>query len=194
MYRNWTYSFSLKSLASESPKWYSDALTTLWRQHTKRTLTTYMAHYTHSRVYNNPLSPDAHTHTHTHVHTQTQTHKAWLQWCDGKCQARGCKHLNLISYSLCSHLGLGGEKERWFILHDKYEFLCDAHLEKWRKKKKKAQALFKRYRFSAQLLSFCSVSGSEVAHSQQSETKCKGGEKIKTVLSVRCVWARMSVL
>lgn len=56
-------------LVSEAPKWYGDALTTLWRHNTKRTLTTYMPHYTHSGVYNNPMLPDAHTHSHPCTHT-----------------------------------------------------------------------------------------------------------------------------
>lgn len=55
----------------EGSKWYSDVLTALWRHHTKRTLTTYMPHYTHSRVYNNPLLPDACTHSYPHTHTCT---------------------------------------------------------------------------------------------------------------------------
>lgn len=131
------------------------------------------------------------THTSLRMHTnvcacsRTQTHKAWLQWCDGKCQARGCKHLSLISYSLCSHLGLGYGKERWFILHDKYEFFV-RHIWKSEGKKITALALFKRYRFSAQLLSFFRVSGSEVAQGDVVDTSGRGGycarwQKARTV-------------
>lgn len=118
------------------------------------------------------------------THTHTQTHKAWPQWCDGKRQARGCKHLSLISYSLWGHLGLGYGKERWFILHDKYEFFVRRI---WRSGGGiTAQVLFKRYRFSAQLLSFCRVSGSEVALGDIVDTPgwvgpcARGGEKMET--------------
>lgn len=142
-----------------------------------------------------------HTHPRTHTHTSlcmptnvcarscTQTHKAWLQWCDRKCQARGCKHLSLISYSLCSHLGPGYGKERWFILHDKYEFFV-RHIWKSEGEKITALALFKRYRFSAQILSFCRVSGSEVPQGDVVDTPgrvgyCARWQKARTVKRLR---------
>lgn len=118
----------------------------------------------------------SHPHTHSHVCagtcvfpfsfslslslSHTQTHTMWLHWCDGKCQARGCKHLSLISYSLCSHLGHCYGKAHWFILHDKYEFFVR---QIWKKEGREitAQTLCKRCRFKAQVLSFCNASGSK---------------------------------
>lgn len=107
-------------------------------------------------------------HTRMHAGTYTQTHKVCLKWCDRKCQARGCKHLSLISYSLCSHLGLVWKRTLIYFAWQLWIF-CETHLEKWGGKKT-AGALCKRYRFRAQLLSFCRVSGSEVTRGDVVDT------------------------
>lgn len=54
-------------------------------------------------------------------------------------------------------------------MHDKYEFFV-RHIWISEGKKITAQALCKRYRFRAQLLSFCHVSGSGVAQGDVVDT------------------------
>ena len=172
-------------LVSEAPKWYGDALTTLWRHNTIHTLTTYMPHYTHSGVYNNPMLPDAHTHSHPCTHTGSCT--------QANVCARSRTHTNTLSVTSVMWWEVSGKRLQTFKPHLLFTLqpfgarlqkrtliyfawqvwiFCETHLENWRGEKKNitARSLFKRYRFSAQALSFCHVRGSEVARGDVVDT------------------------